>query len=373
MTSAACPSVKVSAGGKSALDFFADVLELEVEEDHRLASVFKIKFAINRDDKGRWQYLDDSRVKLWNKMKIAVNVNNASVELIDGYITQIKPHLDPDEDKCTLEVSGMDATCLMSLEEKIQDWPSKQDSDIARQIFASYSLAPVVDMTGVVHTEEVSTIMQRETDIQFLKRLARRNGFECFVKGMKGYFRKPLLSGMSKPVLAAHFGDQTNLVSFEARVDALRPATVEMHQIDTIAKEVQSAVVSSSSLKKLGRQGAHATVSASGQAAKMFVKNAVAFNKAEMKAIGGALFDESAWFVEAKGEVETTAYGAALEARSLVPVKGVGEMFSGLYYVTAVRHVIKGREYTQRFTARRNALAPSGMTDFIGSPLGGLL
>src|SRR5919199_367794 len=113
-----CPSVKISAGGKNALDFFADVLELEVEEDHRLASVFKIRFAILKKDDGTWAYLDDDRVKLWKAMKISVNVGNENVELIDGYVTQIKPHIDPDENKCTLEVIGMDATCLMSLEEK---------------------------------------------------------------------------------------------------------------------------------------------------------------------------------------------------------------------------------------------------------------
>jgi phage protein D len=368
-----CPSVKISAGGKNALDFFADVLEMEVEEDHRLASVFKIKFAISKEDDGSWSYLDDDRVKLWKEMKISVNVDNENVELMSGYVTQIKPHIDPDENKCTLDVTGMDATSLMSLEEKVLGWPSKQDSDIARQIFASYALSPVVDMTGVVHAEEVSTIMQRETDIQFLKRLARRNGFECFVKGMKGYFRKPVLNSSPQPTLAAHFGDETNLVSFDAQVDSLRPAKVEMYQIDAIAKEVQSAVVASSSLRKLGREGAHATKAPNGHTAKMFVKNAVAFNKTEMEHIGGAIFDESGWFVEAKGEVETSTYGAVLQTRGLVPVKGVGELFSGVYYVTSVRHVIKGRRYVQHFTARRNALAPSSIADFSGSLLGGLL
>lgn len=369
-----CPSVKISAGGKNALDFFADVLELEVEEDHRLASVFKIKFAINKEDDGSWTYLDGDRVKLWSALTISVNVDKKNVELMSGYVTQIKPHIDPDENKCTLEVTGMDATSLMSLEEKIKDWPGKQDSDIARQIFSAYALSPVVDTTGVIHLEEVSTIMQRETDIQFLKRLARRNGYECFVKGMKGYFRKPVLNGSPQPALAAHFGDETNLVSFDAQVDALRPAKVEMHQIDPIAKEVQSAVVASSSLRTLGAQDAHATKPPNGHAAKMFVKNAMAFNQTEMEHIGGALFDESGWFVEAKGEVETSAYGAVLQTRGLVPIKGVGKLFSGVYYVTSVKHNIRGRRYTQRFTARRNALAPT-MADFsgAGSLVGGLL
>src|SRR3712207_7201341 len=52
-------------------------------------------------------------------------------------------------------------------------------------------------------------LFRSETDIQFLRRLARRNGFECFVKGGVGAFRKPALAEPPLPVLAAHFGDRS--------------------------------------------------------------------------------------------------------------------------------------------------------------------
>jgi len=38
-----------------------------------------------------------------------------------------------------------------------------------------------------------------------------------------------------------------------------------------------------------------------------------------------ALLDEAEWFTEARGEINTVVYGAALETRKLVPIKGVGE------------------------------------------------
>jgi hypothetical protein len=52
----------------------------------------------------------------------------------------------------------------------------------------------------------------------------------------------------------------------------------------------------------------------------------------------------------------------------------VGELFSGTYYITYVKHLFKTDKYTQHFKARRNALAPSGDEDFGGgsSLLGGL-
>ena len=76
--------------------------------------------------------------------------------------------------------------------------------------------------------------------------------------------------------------------------------------------------------------------------------------------------DEAEWFIEGRGEVDTVIYGAALEAGKLVPVKGVGEAFSGIYYITHVKHKFDLERYMQQFTARRNASAPLGPSDFGG-------
>ena len=37
-------------------------------------------------------------------------------------------------------------------------------------------------------------------------------------------------------------------------------------------------------------------------------------------------------------------------------IKGVGETYSGIYYVTHVTHVFTADGYTQRFSVKRNAL-----------------
>lgn len=358
---------------EDAPDFFASLLEMEVEEDHRLAAMFRLKLAMHRQADGLWSFLDDERVKLWSQVVIAAQVGDEETELITGYITQLKPHLDPDENQCWLEIYGLDASSLMSVEEKIKDWPNKSDSDIAREVFATYSLTPAVDDTGVVHDEAVATIIQRETDIQFLKRLARRNGFECFVAGDQGFFRKPVLSKPPQPVLAIHFGAETNLVSFDAKLNALRPTAVEMHQLDTIAKELQDAVAESNEQRQLGRDGALSLTPPQSVSARLFVRHAVATSQPEMQNLCRALFDEAEWLIEARGELDSALYGAALRAKQLVPIKGVGETFSGVYYVTSVKHVFTVDNYVQHFTARRNGLAPRRGDFSGGSLLGGLL
>lgn len=368
-------SATIEIDGQEAPDIFISLIEMDVEEDHRLAAMFRIKVEITRRDDGLWTFLDDERIKPWSKVVIAVQVDNDHAELMTGYITQIKPHIESDDEAQNwLEIHGLDATSLMSMEEKIKDWPNKTDSDIAREIFQSYGLMPDVEETGVIHDEGIATIIQRETDIQFLKRLARRNGFECFVEGGKGFFRKPVLTGLPQPVLAIKFGAETNLVSFDAGLNALRPTAVQMTQLDTIAKEVQAATADGNRQRQLGRDGASSLKPPQGVTPLLFVRQGTAVSQLEMENLCRAVFDEAEWLVEARGEIDSSEYNSVLRARRLVPIKGVGEIFSGLYYVTSVRHVFMIDSYSQHFTARRNALAP-GPADFIGgaSLFGGLL
>jgi hypothetical protein len=82
----------------------------------------------------------------------------------------------------TLEVTAMDATYSMNLEEKVASWPNLPDSAIAAAIFGRHTIVPQIDPTSPVLTEPEGTTIQRGTDIRFLRRLARRNGFDCYVQ-----------------------------------------------------------------------------------------------------------------------------------------------------------------------------------------------
>jgi phage protein D len=367
----------ITVDNKPAPDLLGASIELAVETDFRLASSFRLRLATHRESDGTWVFLDDDRLKLWNPVAISASIDDDEKQLFLGYITQISMHLDPDQDSSYVEVTGMDASCLMSLEEKIKAWPNKSDSDIAREIFSNYRLTATVDDTGVVHADTAATIIQRDTDIQFLKRLARRNGFECCVRGSTGFFRKPVLSAPAQQVMAAHFGQDTNLGIIDARVNALRPMRVEMHQIDAIGKQLQAASADAGAQKQLGRDAAFSFTVPQGVQSKMFVKQEVAVNQQEMQNLCRALFDEAEWFAQASGELDTATYGGILETMQPVPVKGAGEMFSGVYYVTNVKHLFDIKGYTQQFTARRNALAPtpsdfSAMSSLCPQPTAGV-
>src|SRR5690606_25393316 len=102
-------------------------------------------------------------------------------EIFSGFVTHLKPNFDVDPSKCTLDVEAIDRSIILDREQKLRPWANKKDSDIAREILSTeYGLAAQITDTPVEHDEAVTTVTQRETDMRFLQRLARRNGFEVY-------------------------------------------------------------------------------------------------------------------------------------------------------------------------------------------------
>src|SRR3989442_8363753 len=205
-------NLKIEIDGSEIEELYTDLVSLEVELDEELAGMFRMNVTLMLKADGTWNYMDDTRLTIWKPVVVTAGLEDDTQELISGYITHVRPVFGAGLDQCHLEIWGMDASVLMDREDKRKDWPSKKDSDIATEIFGNYGLTPRVEDTSTVHDEQVSTIIQHETDIQFLKRLALRNGYECFVDGKTGYFQPPQVSATPQPVLSVLFGDETNVL-----------------------------------------------------------------------------------------------------------------------------------------------------------------
>src|SRR5262249_15758689 len=149
--------------------------------------------------------------------------------VFDGYITAVNLNLGSEPGNSHLEISAMDTSVLMSLEEKIATWPNLADSDIVQQIVSGYGVEARVDATPTAHQENDTTISQRGTDIQFVRALAERNGMEFYFETDKesgaqvAFLRAPQLEGTPQPDLAVQFGEESNLRSFTARLGGQRP------------------------------------------------------------------------------------------------------------------------------------------------------
>jgi phage protein D len=364
-------NLKIEIDGAEIEGFYDDLASLEVELDDELAGMFRFTLGLVMQPDGTRPYLDDESFTVWKKVVITAGLEDDAQQLITGYITHVKPSFGYDPQEAKLEIWGMDASVLMDREDKLKDWPNKSDSDIASQIFDDHKLKQKVTDTDVTHDEDVSTIIQRETDIQFLKRLALRNGYECFVDGDTGYFRPPQFSDAPQPVLAVQFGCDTNVNYFNLEVNALTPANVSMFQIDRVNKEVLDATADTSEDDALGANTPDTYLAPGMDPAVVFIGQTVTTGTPEMTALCQGLFQRGSWFVTGEGEVSANQYGSVLKPRATVTIKGVGETYSGVYYVTHVTHSFKPDGYKQQFRVKRNALMVTGDEDFEGS--GGLL
>ena len=364
--------LRIEIGGTELPGLYDDLVSLEVELDDELAGMCRITLAVLQRDDGTWPYLDDERFQLWQRVAVTAGLGDDDEKLFSGFVTHVRPEFAGTPDQCQLELWAMDASVLMDRRVVLKDWPNRKDSDIAAEIFGTYGLSSQVTDTGIIHSGEVSTIIQRETDIRFLKRLARRNGYECYITGNTAHFGPPGLSGRPQPVLNVQCGEETTVTHFTIEANALVPSSIAMSQIDHLTKEVLDTTVDRAAQKALGGKAATAYLPAGMRKEPTHLNQTITTGRSEMEALCQSLHDNGEWYVTGEGEVAANQYGTILMPRKTVTIKGIGENFSGVYYITRVTHVFEPGGYTQVFTVQRNALMPTGSETFSADG-GGLL
>jgi phage protein D len=349
-------------------DLMTAVQQVEVEDSLDMASMLRLRIAVGvRDDRSGWTVVDDDTFARLTKIRLDVALGSAAAEtLMSAYVIDSSVMFSNQPGQSVLEVVAMDSTVLMNLEEKVRSWPNMADSDIASKIFSEHNLAPQVDSTQPSRQEDDVVTIQRGSDIQFLRFLAQRNGFDCYVEADPqthadtGYFRAPQLQNSPQGVLSINMGDRTNVNSFNARYNMLEPAQVAMSGVNIEDQTTQQANVQSSSYNLLGPDG----VLSNDRPRQRLEAQAGLFQSGELQTYSQGVTDHSTWAVSAEGELNTVAYENLLRAKRTVLVRGAGSAFSGTYFVQRVLHTFTGSGYTQRFTLARNALGLTGSEDF---------
>jgi phage protein D len=331
---------------------------VEVEDHATLADVARLRVATAIADRGAsWSVLDEPICDRLANVKIAVRLGGESeTPLIDGYVIDVKAGLSANPAGSTIEIVVMDATVLMDLEEKVKAWPDQSDSAIATSIFGDYSFDTDVTSTQLVRQANDVTVMQRETDIRFLHRLAERNGFECYVdvgdQGQTvGHFHLPTLQESPQAVLSVNMGTETNLDDFSLRYDMLSATQATASGIDAHDASAQPAQTQSASLHD---QGGTSTVATDRPRVRLLTPRGLSRTD-ELQTLTQAAVDRSAFAITAEGLVNAAVLGQALRAKKPVLVRGAGSRFSGQFYVDRVLHRFDANGYQQRVTLKRNA------------------
>jgi phage protein D len=363
----------IRVDGDSSNELYDDLIAVEVGERVGEPSSFALQVGIFKQRTGGWTRLDETTTSAggfspWQRITIAAGFDSQPDVLIDGYVAGVAPRFEPVEADSYLLVWGYDASYAMDLDEKVREWPDKKYSDIASELFQAHGIAAgeVVD-TQVLQGRDNELLIQRGTDWQFLKNLARRVGFDVFVRGGKGYFRPSELSRTPQKDLTVHFGQTaTNVIWFEPRVVGDLPTKITMARPNAVTKKIEKVEVTTSPLRALGGRDSDALRGGrrvTPQPTALAPPDPVVSEQA-MEALATGIRRRNDWIVTGEGEIDGMIYGRALRADGVVLIKGAGRTFSGRYYVTDVTHRITPDGYTQRFKVTRNGLDVQGDEPF---------
>ena len=347
------------------------VKQIEMEDHAGMADMLRLRLAVAvKEDGSGWTLLDDALFTRLANLELSVTVGSGSaIPLTSAYVIEVDTNFSADPNTSELVVTAMDSTVLMHLDETVKTWANMKDSDVATAIFgdAKYKFAAIVEDTQWSRHEDEHTLTQRGTDIQFLKQLANRNGYECFVElndagDVEGHFHPPRHDGQPQGTLTVNMGAATNVNRFRARFDMLAPAKAKAATLDPDDKSSQQGQADDAS--QADGMGAEPSVPADRPRTVLLSELGMA-QSGEVQRYAQAVVDQSSWSIIAEGEVNTVSYGGVLKAKQPVMVRGVGRTFSGRYYVERVLHtIVSDGTYIQRFTLKRNATGLTGQESF---------
>src|SRR6266545_5919856 len=108
------------------------IQSIEVESSIDEASVFRLRIGISPAFPGDWTVLREDLFRPLLPVGVRVLAGIGVPEsIINGYVAEQSVVYADEPGESVLEVTGMEATMLMNLQEKVMPWPNLPDAAIA--------------------------------------------------------------------------------------------------------------------------------------------------------------------------------------------------------------------------------------------------
>lgn len=248
-------------------------------------------------------------------------------------------------------------------------WKNVKYSDIASRIAEKRGLKSVARDSEIVH-EQVA--QSNQSDLNFLKELAEKIGYACYVEGDELHFHPRDYGAKPSMAFAYYNGEYGNLISFEPEEKTLdEPDEVAVAGVDPMEKEpsygkandanterdslaegsflvnaasgvmtaVSGAVENVGRLLHLPGQTGKTEAAAAQTDAEAQQEAEAAFRKAEDNTVEATI---------------TTVGTPSLRAKRIITLYGLGKTYSGNWYVKQATHSV-GASYICTAKLTRNA------------------
>jgi phage protein D len=346
------PVCDVIINGKSwSAEVDAHVASVSVSENLGLPAMFTLTLHSPAEHENKLPWIEDqSLFAIGDEVKVKLGYGDELETVTTGEITGLDPHFARDR-ATKLTVRGYDRLHRLLRESKTRTFAQMKDSDIASQIADDAGLTGDVTDSEVTHEYVIQT---NKTDLAFLQERARLINYEVMVDDKTLIFRP-----------AANAESESLTLSFEADLLDFSPNLSSAGQVSEARvrgwnpqekKEIVGQAKAGDEGSAMGgsRSGGALAEEAFGSAASVVADQPVA-SQAEADQMAKALLQKTALSLVTGSGV---CFGRTdLRSGKVIKIEGVGEMFSGKYYVTQVTHSYSPHGgYRTSFSVRRNAV-----------------
>lgn len=327
-------------------DFLINVIELTVQEDINLPSLFTIRFNIVDFQKGDTKGTDLENFMIGDVVKVMLGIDD-HVEIITGEITS----LDFSFEKAPfMEIRGYNRLHRLRFGSMRRSFKNMKDSDIASLIASEINLTPEVESTETVYPY---IFQNNQSNYDFLLERAKRIGYEILVNDRKFIFRKSK-EGES-PDISLEYGK--DFQNFAIQINTLTDgSSVELRGWDIKSKKeiTSSASKGDEKTKMKGKESGFEITENVFNSSTMAIVDNVIIDPEDAENIAKARYNIMLKeFITGSGKCKGNP---AIRAGNTIEIKGFGERISGIYYIISTVHSIKKGIYNTSFKVRRTGI-----------------
>ena len=368
-TYTAQPKLEID-GQPAAEKLIEDILQISIEESLHLPSMFTIVVQNSKHPGRANQEIWEHAAALGMGKKIKLGFASSATEamefqeqkqgwLIVGEITAIETHFTSGS-QAPIIVRGYDRSHRLHRGTHNRSFQKMSDANIVKKIIAEVGLSgstPVARYErGQKITLEAGTIdstspahdyvfQENQTNMEFLRERAARNGYELFIQDDKLHFHKP----RKENALSMKWLE--DLTSFRVRVSSAEQVReVEVRGWDYKQKQSIVETANQETILTKTEYGKGAKISSEfGSSPKLTVVDQPIHSNKEAKTMADALFHElSDEFVQADAQAQGNPQ---IRPGRVATLQGMGK-YSGEYYITDTHHRFSERVYSTGFSVR---------------------
>lgn len=354
------PSFELKLHGRTlSKEIVRDVIQVSYRDNIQEVDSFEVTINNWDAEKRDFKYSDDHRFDPGEKIELWMGYfgKDPLRLMIKGEITSLRPTF-PTSGQPTLAISGLNVLHRLRSKQESHAYVKMNDSQIARQIGGRLGVE--------INTDEVSKVEQynylfqdNQYDIVFLMERARHIGCEIMVEenGQNGQSQPSALRfipsvNVKRTNYKLKFG--RDLIEFRPELTTARQVgevTVRGWDAKNKRPIVATATRSQIRTKGVGRRGGQAAIEQSFNQRKEIIVNHPIESEAEARTLARETLERIAKDM-VKGSGSSVGL-PDLRAGSILFIEGLGDRFTGRYFVTATTHAIGDSGYTTQFECRR--------------------